>query len=58
MDRPGTRHPPKTDATGAIGVGVASGHYSKDELLGARAGADYALGSLVEELPGVAEPAG
>ena len=39
----------------AIGVGVASGHYSKAELLDA--GADYALGSLVEELPGVAEPA-
>jgi len=42
-------------AAGAIGVGVASGHYSKAELLDA--GADYALGSLVEELPGVAEPA-
>jgi len=41
-------------AAGAIGVGVASGHYSKDELAGA--GADYVLGSLVEELPGVAEP--
>jgi len=41
-------------AAGAIGVGVASGHYSKDELVGA--GADYVLGSLVEELPGVAEP--
>ncbi len=41
-------------AARAIGVGVASGHYSKAELLGA--GADYALGSLVEELPGVAEP--
>lgn len=33
---------------------VASGHYGKDELRGA--GADYVLGSLVEELPGVAEP--
>jgi phosphoglycolate phosphatase len=41
-------------AAHAVGVGVASGHYSKAELLGA--GADYALGSLVEELPGVAEP--
>jgi phosphoglycolate phosphatase-like HAD superfamily hydrolase len=41
-------------AAAAIGVGVASGHYSKDELQGA--GADYVLGSLVEELPGVAEP--
>ncbi len=41
-------------AAGAIGVGVASGHYSKTELLDA--GADYVLGSLVEELPGVAEP--
>ncbi len=41
-------------AAGAIGVGVASGHYSKAELL--RASADYVLGSLVEELPGVAEP--
>jgi phosphoglycolate phosphatase len=41
-------------AADAIGVGVASGHYGKDELRGA--GADYVLGSLVEELPGVAEP--
>jgi phosphoglycolate phosphatase len=41
-------------AASAIGVGVASGHYGKDELQGA--GADYVLGSLVEELPGVAEP--
>jgi phosphoglycolate phosphatase len=38
-------------AADAIGVGVASGHYSKDELRDA--GADYVLGSLVEELPGV-----
>jgi phosphoglycolate phosphatase len=38
-------------AAHAIGVGVASGHYSKDELVGA--GADYVLGSLVEELPGI-----
>jgi phosphoglycolate phosphatase len=36
-------------AAGAIGVGVASGHYSKDELRDA--GADYVLGSLVEDLP-------
>ena len=42
-------------AAGAIGVGVASGHFSKDELRGA--GADYVLGSLLEELPGIAEPA-
>ena len=41
-------------AAGAIGVGVASGHSSKDELL--QAGADYALEFLLEELPGVAEP--
>jgi phosphoglycolate phosphatase len=40
-------------AADAIGVGVASGQYSKDELRDA--GADYALGSLVEELPGVGE---
>jgi phosphoglycolate phosphatase len=37
-------------AAGAIGVGVASGHFSKDELRGA--GADYVLGSRLEELPG------
>jgi phosphoglycolate phosphatase-like HAD superfamily hydrolase len=41
-------------AAHAIGVGVASGHYSEAELR--EAGADYVLGSLVEELPGVAEP--
>jgi len=41
-------------AAGAIGIGVASGHSSKEELHGA--GADYVLGSLLEELPGVAEP--
>lgn len=41
-------------AAGAIGVGLASGHFSKDELLGA--GADCVLGSLLEELPGLAEP--
>ena len=40
-------------AANAVGVGVASGHFSKDELRAA--GADYVLGSLVEELPGVAE---
>jgi phosphoglycolate phosphatase-like HAD superfamily hydrolase len=40
-------------AAGAIGVGVASGHSSKDELL--EAGADYVLGSLLEPLPGVAD---
>jgi phosphoglycolate phosphatase-like HAD superfamily hydrolase len=36
----------------AIGVGVASGHYSGQELRDA--GADYVLGSLVEDLPGTA----
>lgn len=41
-------------AAGAIGVGVASGHSSKEELRSA--GADYVLGSLLEELPGVATP--
>jgi phosphoglycolate phosphatase len=41
-------------AAGAIGVGVASGHSSKDELL--QAGADYVLESLLEDLPGVTEP--
>jgi phosphoglycolate phosphatase len=40
-------------AAGAIGVGVASGHYSTAELRDA--GADYVLESLVEELPGVGE---
>jgi phosphoglycolate phosphatase-like HAD superfamily hydrolase len=33
----------------AVGVGVASGHYGKEEL--ADAGADFVLGSLEEELP-------
>jgi phosphoglycolate phosphatase-like HAD superfamily hydrolase len=33
----------------AVGVGVASGHYAKDELK--EAGADYVLESLEEELP-------
>ena len=37
-------------AARAIGVGVASGHYSKEELRDA--GADHALGSLMEDLPG------
>jgi len=32
-----------------IGVGVATGHFSKDQL--ADAGADYVLGTLEEELP-------
>ena len=41
-------------AAGAIGVGVASGRFGEDALRAA--GADYVLGSLVEELPGVAEP--
>jgi len=34
---------------GAFAVGVASGHFTKDELRDA--GADYVLGSLEEELP-------
>ena len=41
-------------SAGAIGVGVASGHSSQGELR--TAGADYVLGSLLEELPGIAEP--
>jgi phosphoglycolate phosphatase len=41
-------------AAHAIGVGVASGHYSEVELRQARA--DYVLGSLAEELPGTVEP--
>jgi phosphoglycolate phosphatase-like HAD superfamily hydrolase len=40
-------------AAQAIGVGVASGHYSEGELRAA--GADYVLGSLEEDLPGTAE---
>ena len=40
-------------AAHAIGVGVASGHYSREELR--EAGADYVLGSLEEDLPGTAE---
>jgi len=34
---------------GAVSVGVATGHYSKQQL--AEAGADFALESLEEELP-------
>jgi phosphoglycolate phosphatase len=37
---------------GAVAVGVASGHYSADQLR--EAGADHVLESLEEELPGVA----
>jgi phosphoglycolate phosphatase-like HAD superfamily hydrolase len=40
-------------AARAIGVGVASGHYSEEELRDA--GAEYVLGSLEEDLPGTAE---
>ena len=40
-------------AANAIGVGVASGRFRRDELRAA--GADYVLGSLLEELPGVGE---
>jgi phosphoglycolate phosphatase-like HAD superfamily hydrolase len=40
-------------AAHALAVGVASGHYGKEELR--EAGADYVLGSLLEELPGIAE---
>ena len=40
-------------AAGAIGVGVASGNYSEDELR--NSGADYVLAALTQELPGVAE---
>lgn len=36
---------------GAVAVGVASGHFGKGELQAA--GADYVLGSLREELPGI-----
>jgi phosphoglycolate phosphatase len=44
--------PPDVDAAhgvGATAVGVATGHYTKEELRAA--GADYALGSLEEPLP-------
>jgi phosphoglycolate phosphatase len=40
-------------AAGAVGIGVASGHFKEDELR--TAGADYVLGSLREELPGVTQ---
>ncbi len=39
-----------TRAAGAVSVGVASGHYSADEL--AEAGADHVLASLTEPFPG------
>lgn len=45
--------PHDVDATheaGAVSVGVASGHYSVDEL--AKAGADHVLSSLTEPFPG------
>ena len=59
VDKQGDRARRHTDivaahAAGAIAVGVASGHLSKEELRSA--GADYVLGSLLEELPGVAVP--
>jgi phosphoglycolate phosphatase len=38
-------------AAGAIAVGVASGHYSTDEL--SKAGADHVLGSLEDPYPGL-----
>jgi phosphoglycolate phosphatase len=38
---------------GAVGVGVASGHYTAEQLR--EAGADYVLESLRDPLPGVAE---
>jgi phosphoglycolate phosphatase-like HAD superfamily hydrolase len=38
-------------ATQAIGIGVATGKYSVDELK--NAGADYVLGSLLEPFPGL-----
>jgi 6-phosphogluconate dehydrogenase (decarboxylating)/phosphoglycolate phosphatase-like HAD superfamily hydrolase len=40
-------------AAGALGVGVASGQFDEKALRAA--GADYVLGSLREQLPGVAE---
>ncbi|MGH3921566.1 MAG: HAD family hydrolase [Pseudonocardiaceae bacterium] len=42
-------------AANAVAVGVASGHYSEADLR--EAGADYVLGSLTEELPGIGEAA-
>lgn len=38
-------------AAGALGVGVATGHYSEDDLR--KVGADYVLESLEEPLPGI-----
>jgi phosphoglycolate phosphatase len=38
-------------AAGAVSVGVASGHYSSDEL--AAAGADHVMGSLADRFPGL-----
>jgi phosphoglycolate phosphatase len=38
-------------AAGAVSVGVATGHYSKDELTAA--GFDFVLGSLRESFPGL-----
>jgi phosphoglycolate phosphatase len=38
-------------AAGVLAVGVASGHYDEEQLRAA--GADYVLGSLREQLPGV-----
>jgi phosphoglycolate phosphatase len=42
-------------AAAAISIGVASGHYDAESLRAA--GADFVLGSLREELPGVAKAA-
>jgi len=39
---------------GAVAVGVASGHFGREELKAAEA--DYVLGSLREELPGITAP--
>lgn len=41
-------------AAGAVSVGVATGHYGEQELR--EAGAEHVLGTLLEPLPGVAEP--
>lgn len=43
------------NTVGAVAVGVATGHYSEDDLR--RAGADYVVKTLEEELPGVASDA-
>ena len=40
-----------TKAAGAVSVGVASGHYSTDELRKARG--DHVLGSLEDPFPGL-----